>query len=59
MKITIKTSELEMSLEYPTTESDIVYYPSRTENLVRTVTNLITECSEKTIEIIKAKNHEK
>lgn len=59
MKITIKTSELEMSLQYPTTQSDIVYYPLRTENLIKTVTNLITECSEKTIEIIKAKSYEK
>ena len=51
MKITVKTSEIEMSMEYPVDTVDVVYYVSRTTNLINIATELITICSEKTIEI--------
>ena len=58
MKITIKTSELEMSVEYPVAEVDMIYYDSRTNNFIKITSDLVKECVEKTIAIIKAKNHE-
>ena len=58
MKITIKTSELEVNAEYPVAEIDMIYYDSRTSNFIRITSDLVKECTEKTIAIIKAKNHE-
>ena len=58
MKITIKTSELEMSVEYPVAEVDMIYYDSRTNNLIKITSDLVKECTEKTIAIIKAKKDE-
>lgn len=58
MKITVKTSEIEMSMEYPVDTVDVVYYVSRTTNLINIATELITICSEKTIEILKVKNEQ-
>ena len=58
MKITVKTSEIEMSMEHPVETVDVVYYVSRTTNLINIATELITICSEKTIEILKVKNEQ-
>ena len=47
-----------MNVEYPVAEVDMIYYDSRTNNLIKITSDLVKECAEKTIAIIKAKKDE-
>ena len=58
MKITIITSEIEVSMEYPTDKIDVSWHETRATNITNITTKLITACSEKTIEILKVKNEQ-
>ena len=58
MKLTVKTSEVELYVEYPTTETTLAYNDINTQ-IIRLTTELIDKCSTQTIELIKAKNDER
>ena len=58
MKLTVKTSEVELEVEYPTTETTLAYNDINTR-IIRLTTELIDKCSTQTIELIKAKNDER
>lgn len=58
MKLTVKTSEVELCVEYPTTETTLAYNDINTQ-IIRLTTELIDKCSTQTIELIKAKNDER
>lgn len=58
MKLTVKTSEVELEVEYPTTETTLAYNDSCTQ-ILRLTKELIDKCSTQTIELIKTKNDER
>ena len=58
MKLTVKTSEMELEVEYSTTETSLGYHENIT-NVLKLTTELIDKCSTQTIELIKAKNDER
>lgn len=58
MKLTVKTSEVELEVEYSTTETSLGYHENIT-NVLKLTKELIDKCSTQTIELIKAKNDER
>jgi len=54
MKLTVKTSEVELEVEYSTAETSLGYNDSTT-NVLKLTKELIDKCSTQTIELIKAK----
>ena len=57
MKLTVKTSEVELEVEYSTTETSLGYHENIT-NVLKLTKELIDKCSTQTIELIRAKNDE-
>lgn len=58
MKLIVKTSEVELEVEYSTAETSLGYNDNTT-NVLRLTKELIDKCSTQTIELIKAKNDER
>jgi len=58
MKLTVKTSEVELEVEYSTAETSLGYHENIT-NVLKLTKELIDKCSTQTIELIKAKNDER
>ena len=58
MKLTVKTSEVELEVEYSSLEVNLGY-SDNTTHVLRLTTELIDKCSAQTIELIKAKNDER
>lgn len=58
MKLTVKTSEVELEVEYLTAETSLGYHENIT-NVLKLTKELIDKCSTQTIELIKAKNDER
>jgi hypothetical protein len=58
MKLTVKTSEVELEVEFPTMETSLGYNDG-INNILKITTELIDKCSTQTIELIKTRNDER